>query len=368
MKQFTAFIYKEFLHVFRDKRTLLILFGLPIMQILLFGFALNSEVKNIGITILDASKSVESQQIISRIENSEYFIVREYTNDYDEILNRFKDGSSRSALVFPADFANDLSKSNTATLQIITDGSDPNTAKTVENYITQIVSRYNQELNETSNKGYRIVPEVRQMWNEEMNGSMNFVPGVIALVFLIVCTTLTSTAIVREREMGTMEILLVSPFKPILILVAKAIPYLVLSIVNLLIILLLSTYVLDVPVRGSFLLLLFVNILFIITCLSLGLLISNLVETQQAAMMASMMGMMLPTIILTGFMFPIENMPVFFQWVSRIVPSRYFYDATKMIMLKGLGFSYIWKDVLVLTLMSAIFIRAAIAKFNMRIG
>jgi ABC-2 type transport system permease protein len=236
------------------------------------------------------------------------------------------------------------------------------------NYLSAIIAGYQQQLNPTTRLNYQIIPEVRQLYNEEQNGSLNFIPGVIALIFMIVCTALTSVSVVREKELGTMEILLVSPFKPIMVLIAKAIPYLVLSIINFIIILLLSVYLLHVEIKGSLALLFAESILFIITCLSLGLLISNRTNSQQTAMLISMMGMMLPTLLLTGFMFPLENMPKIFQIISHILPSRYYYIIIKAVMLKGLDFSYVWKETLILAGMALFLLAVALKNFKIRLS
>jgi len=368
MKQLLVFVRKEFYHVFRDRRTLLILFGLPIMQIILFGFALSSEVKNIGIAVMDNAKDVHSQQIITKIKSSSYFKVNDPLLNYPDIERKFKDGSIKCALVFPANFSAEIYQNGGAKIQLIADASDPNTATIVTNYLTSIVNNYQGELNPNTKPSYQIVPELRQLYNEEQNGSLNFIPGVIALIFMIVSTALTSVAVVREKELGTMEILLVSPFKPIMVLIAKAIPYLILSLVNFIIILLLSVYLLDVQIKGSLILLFGESILFIITCLSLGLLISNVTDSQQTAMLIAMMGMMLPTLLLTGFMFPLENMPLVFRIISHIVPSRYYYAIVKAVMLKGLGFSYVWKETLILIGMSSILLTIALKKFKIRLS
>jgi ABC-2 type transport system permease protein len=287
---------------------------------------------------------------------------------YSEIEKKFKDGSIKCALIFPANFAEDLKRQGRAEVQIIADGSDPNTATVLVNYISSIIASYQQQLNPTAQPAYQIIPEVRQLYNEEQNGSLNFIPGVIALIFMIVSTALTSVSIVKEKEMGTMEVLLVSPFKPIRVLIAKAIPYLVLSLINFIIILLLSVYLLHVQIRGNLVLLFAESILFIITCLSLGLLISNITSSQQTAMLASMMGMMLPTLLFTGFMFPIENMPWIFQMISNVIPSRYYYVIMKSVMLKGLGFSYVWRETLVLTGMAVFLLAVALKNFKIRLS
>ncbi|MET3028636.1 ABC transporter permease [Flavobacterium sp. UW10123] len=368
MKRLLAFIRKEFYHVFRDRRTLLILFGLPVAQIVLFGFALSSEVKNIGIVIQDNSHDIHTEKMIRKIQSSSYFHVENPILNYTDIENRFKDGSIKCAVIFPTNFGSDVQRLGGAKIQVIADASDPNTATIVTNYLNAIVRDYQQELNPTAKLNYQIIPELRQLYNEEQNGSLNFIPGVIALIFMIVSTALTSVSVVREKELGTMEILLVSPFKPIMVLIAKAIPYLVLSIINFILIIFLSVYLLDVAIKGSFLLLFAESILFIITCLSLGLLISNVTDSQQTAMLISMMGMMLPTLLLTGFMFPLENMPWIFQAISHLIPSHYYYIIVKAVMLKGLGFSYIWKETLILIVMTVLLLTVSLKKFKIRLS
>ena len=368
MRQWVAFIRKEFYHVFRDRRTLLILFGLPVVQIVLFGFALSSEVKNIGIAMLDNAHDHASEQVTDRIMTSSYFLVRPPVRSYAEIEERFRDGSIKCALLFPANFANELGRPGGTRVQIITDGSDPNTATIVVSYLSAILADYQRELAPAAVGAYRIVPQVRQLYNEEQNGSLNFIPGVIALIFMIVSTALTSVSIVREKELGTMEVLLVSPLKPLMVLIAKAVPYLLLCIVNLALILVLSTFLLKVQIRGSLLLLFAESVLFIITCLALGLLISNRTNSQQTAMLISMMGMMLPTLLFTGFMFPLENMPWIFRVISHVVPSRYYYDITKAVMLKGLGFSYVWRETAVLLGMAIALLGVALGTFKTRLA
>jgi ABC-2 type transport system permease protein len=294
--------------------------------------------------------------------------MKDPVSHYAEIEEKFKEGKIKCALIFPAYFAEDLGRQGRAGIQIIADGSDPNTSTVLVNYLTAIIGAYQQQLNPTALPAYQIIPEVRQLYNEEQNGSLNFIPGVIALIFMIVSTALTSVSIVKEKEMGTMEILLVSPFKPIRVLIAKAVPYLVLSLINFIIILLLSVFLLHVQIRGSLVLLFAESIIFIITCLSLGLLISNLTSSQQTAMLISMMGMMLPTLLFTGFMFPIENMPWIFQAISNVIPSRYYYVIIKAVMLKGLGFSYIWKETLILTAMAVFLLGVALKNFKIRLA
>lgn len=368
MKQLLVFIRKEFYHVFRDRRTLLILFGLPTAQILLFGYALSSEVKNINLAVIDFARDQASQQLIGQVGASRYFHLQPSLMDYKAMNTAFRRGTIRAALIIPAHFADDIGHVGKAQVQIIADGSDPNTATTLINYLTGIIGGYQQKFTTATALPYQIVTQTRMLYNPEMNGSLNFIPGVMALILMIVCTTLTSVSVVREKEQGTMEILLVSPFKPILVLVSKAVPYLVLSMLDLILILLLAVFVLNVPILGSIALVLAESALFIVCCLSLGLLISNVATTQQTAMLMSMMGMMLPTILLTGFMFPLENLPIFLQWVSHIIPSRYYYLIVKAVMLKGLGIEAVWKETLILAGMTLVLLGISLKNFNIRLA
>jgi ABC-2 type transport system permease protein len=367
MKQLIVFIKKEFLQVFRDKQSLLMLFGLPIAQIVLFGFALSSEVKNSKIVIADYSKDAVTTQIISKIGASKYFDIEQSLQSADQLQAAFKKGNIKMAVIFPANFGNDLLHTNKASIQVIADASDPNLATTVTNYVTQIINDYNTQSALASNQPLQIVPEVKMLYNPELRGAPNFVPGVMALVLMLVCTMMTSVAIVKEKELGTMEILLVSPFKPLYIIIAKLTPNLLISIVNFFVILLLSSVFLDLQVKGSILLLTFCSILFILTSLSIGLLLSINAKTQQAAMMGSLMGMMLPTMLLTGFLFPVENMPIAMQWLSNLVPSRWYFIIVKQVMLKGLGIESVWKETLILLGMCVLLFSISLKRFKIRL-
>lgn len=366
--QFGSFVGKEFYHVFRDRRTLLIMFGLPVVQIMLFGYALTSEVKNADIFISDASQDVRTQEIVQKLKASSYFNVHETSvQDAAAMEAVFRKGEAKCFVVFPAGFAHALYHGGKAQVQLIADGADPNTAKTIISYISAILLDYQQSLSPTTGSGYRIVPETRMLYNEEGNGSLNFIPGVMALILMIVCTALTSVSIVREKELGTMEVLLVSPFRPVWVLLSKAVPYLVLSLANFTLIVLLAVFALHVEIRGSIFLLFAESTLYIITCLSLGLMISNVTNSQQTALLLSMMGMMIPTLIFTGFMFPIENMPWLFRVVSHVVPARWYFIIVKEVMLKGLGFSYVWKETLILAFMTVVLLGLSLKNFKIRL-
>lgn len=368
MKQFSTFLRKEFAHVLRDRKTLLLLFGMPVVQILIFGFALTNEITNARIVIVDLAKDISSQNIISRIEASRYFEIDNSISDANQITAAFRKGDIKVAVVIPSGFAHDLAHENNAQIQIIADASDPNTATTLTNYVTSIILDYQSELTDNAVQPYSIRPQIRMLYNPQLKGVHNFVPGVMALVLMLVCVMMTAVSIVREKESGTMEILLVSPFKPSLVMISKAIPYLILSLVNVITILLLSVFVLELPVNGSVLLLLAESTLFIITCLTIGIFISVQTNSQQVAMLISLMGMMLPTILFSGFMFPIENMPVPLQWFSNIVPAKWFYIIVKSIMIKGLGFSGIWKETLILAAITVFLVLVSLKKFKIRLA
>lgn len=368
MKQFINFVKKEFAHVWRDKKTLLILFGMPVIQILIFGFALTNEVKNSKIVVMDQARDLASQQIITKIAASRYFDIESQVFNNAQMEAAFRKGEIGMAVVFPAGFNEALLHQRKAQIQVLADASDPNTASMLSSYVSSIVQDYQRSIDETAVVPYRIVPEVRMLYNPQLKGAPNFVPGVMALVLMLVCVMMTAISIVKEKETGTMEILLVSPFRPILVILSKAVPYLMLSLINVASILLLSVYVLDLPVNGSVWLLFAESTLFIITCLSLGIFISVKTNSQQLAMLISLMGMFLPTVLFSGFMFPIENMPYPLQLISNIVPAKWFYIIVKSIMIKGLGFSAIWKETLILTAITLVLLLVSLKSFKIRLA
>jgi ABC-2 type transport system permease protein len=366
--QFISFVKKEFHHIFRDRRTLFILLGMPIVQIIIFGFALSNEVKNAKFAVLDQSKDVATHQIISELDASRYFDIFKSVNSYKEIEQLFRRGEVKLAIVFPPSFNSDLEHFNTAQVQLVADASDPNTATTLAGYATTIIKDYQQRLMHDKKLPYTIKTTARMLYNPQLKGAYNFVPGVMAMVLMLVCTMMTAITIVREKETGTMEIMLVSPMQPFIIIVAKAVPYLLLSIINIISILLLSVFVLEVPINGSIVLLMSEGILFTITCLSFGLLISSVTESQQTAMFISLTGMFLPTVMLSGFMFPIENMPLPLRVVSNIVPARWFYEIVKSVMIKGLSLANVWKQTAILIVMTLALLALSIKKFKIRLA
>jgi len=366
--QFFAFVKKEFHLIFRDRRTMLILLGMPVIQIIIFGFALTNEVKNSGIGVLDLSKDAATTSLIAEIDASSYFDVHQNLASYKDLEHVFREGKIKLAVVLPPHFDEDLQHLNTSKVQLIADASDPNVANTLTNYATAIIMDYQKTITNDRKLPYTINTETKMLYNPELKGAYNFVPGVMAMVLLLVCTMMTAITIVKEKEMGTMEVMLVSPMKPLMVVVAKAIPYLMLSVINITSILLLSVFVLGVPVNGSIVLLAAESILFILVSLSLGLLISSGAESQQTAMFISLVALFLPTVMLSGFMFPVENMPLPLRIVSNVVPAKWYYIIVKSVMIKGTGLQTIWKETLILAGMMLFFLSLAIKNFKIRLA
>lgn len=367
MKRFIGFVTKEFYHIFRDKRTLFILFGMPIAQIILFGFAITNEINNVNIAILDQSKDVATQKIIAKINASKYFVVKQNISHENEIENVFKKGKVKAVLVFENHFIKNLETKKQAKVQVITDATDPNIANTVTNYVNAILQNYTQQLNRDNPTAYSIQTQTQLYYNPELKSVFNFVPGVMTIILMLVSAMMTSISITREKEMGTMEVLLVSPLKPFQVIIGKVFPYIFLSIINATIIVLLGYFVFKMPIVGSLFLLAFESILFIITALSLGILISTVTDSQQTAMMISLFGLMLPVIILSGFIFPISSMPLPMQIISNIIPAKWFIIIVKAVMLKGASVSVIWKETMILIGMTAAYILLSIKKYKIRL-
>ena len=368
MKQFYHFIVKEFYHIFRDRRTLFILLGMPMVQIIIFGFALTNEVKNTKIVVINQSQGVSATRLVQKIESSSYFELYSQSKDAAQMDKLFKKGAVKIALVIPSDFDPSIVNQNKGQLQIIADATDPNVATALTNYLSVIIQDFQKELNPNSSIPYKIDVEARMMYNPQLKGAYNFVPGVMAMVLLLVCTMMTALTVVREKELGNMEILLASPINPIKIILAKAVPYLLLSIINITTILLLSYFVLDVPINGSLFLLYAESILFIMVSLGLGLLISAGTDSQQSAMFISLVAMFLPTVMFSGFIFPIENMPLPLRIISNFIPAKWFFIIVKSVMIKGVGLKLIWKETLILTCMMLFFFGMAIKKFKIRLA
>jgi len=368
MKRFIGFVRKEFLHIFRDYRTLFIIFGIPVAQILIFGFAVSTDVKNAGVAFLDLSKDETTQKLSDKIISSGFFKRTENLASYNEIEDIFRKGKTKEVIIFEKDFGKKLLKEGKATLNILADGSEPNTATLVTNYTMAIITDFNTDISGVKvNNQMLIQPEVKMFYNPELKSQHMFVPGVITMILILICALMTSVTITREKEFGTMEVLLVSPLRPIQIILGKVVPYFLLSFINVILILVLSWLVFGLSVKGSIILLLAESMLYIMLSLSVGILISTVSSNMQQAIFISLVGMMLPTILLSGFIYPIENMPKIYAVISYILPPRYFITIIKSIMIKGTGFLYVWKETLILLAMTVFFIGLSVRKFKVRL-
>ena len=367
MKRFLGFVAKEVIHIWRDKRTLLILIGMPTIQILLFGFAITNEIKEADIGFFDKAQDSETRKIKDKIITSEYFTLQQEFKSIEEVENAFEQGLVKEVVIFESGFARNLIRNDqTPQIQILADATDPNTATTLINYTTAIINDYQVEVNQTSPLSpVQIIP--RMVYNQQLKGVFYFIPGLITIILMLVSTMMTSISLTKEKEIGTMEVLLASPMRPYNIIFSKIIPYVVLSFFNANVILLLGYFVFKVPVRGNIWLLEFELLLFIAVALALGVLISTRAKTQQVALLISLVGLLLPTILLSGFIFPVENMPTILQVIAQIVPAKWFVIIIKNIMLKGLTFDGVLKETMILTGFLVFFTLISIKNFNVRL-
>lgn len=359
MKEIAAFIKKEFLHIFRDVRTMMIVLVLPIVQILLFGFAVSTEVNNAVVDILGDANDPQVRMIVQRIDNNPYLETGAYLSTEAEMDARLRKGKSKAVVCFERNFNQKSEKDGNAAIKVICDGSDPNTAQMVGNYIQGVV-------NEDIDSGAS-VQAVQMMYNPAMNSSYNFVPGVMGLILMLICSMMTAVSIVREKEFGTLELVLVSPVKPFWIIISKLIPYLALSVVNFASIILLARFVMGVPMRGSLVLVSVSSLLFVGASLGLGLLISTISRAQQTAMLLCGMGLTMPTMMLAGIIFPCESMPVALQLISDIIPAKWYIIIIKRIMIQGAGFAAIAKEFIILAGMMILLLWFSIKRFKTRL-
>ena len=360
MKEFWSFIIKETQHIMRDRRTMMILFGMPIILMLIFGFAISTDVRNVRTVVVMSQIDHQTQRMINALDESEYFNVLYKVYTPAEAEQLIRNQKADMGIVFSTDFA-----SKHGGVQLITDGTDPNMAQQYNNYASQIMGT--QLMNVMQRKASSAIA-LKMLYNPQMKSSYNFVPGIMGILLMLICAMMTSISIVREKERGTMEVLLVSPVRPFLIILAKAVPYLVLAFVVLLAILLMSRYVLFVPIAGSLWLILLVSTIYIFMALSLGLLISTIAKTQMAALLMSAVMLLMPCTMLSGMMFPIESMPHVLQWVAALIPPRYYISAMRKLLIMGVSFRYVLSEVITLLGMTALFLTVALLKFNKRLG
>ncbi|TAJ13194.1 ABC transporter permease [Marinilabiliaceae bacterium JC017] len=368
MNRFWAFVKKEFYHIFRDYRTMLILFAMPVAQVLIFGFVISMEVKDARIAILDKSKDEVTRDITGRLLSSGYFKAGGYLDSEKEIGDAFNFDRVKMVVVFEPDFSQHLNKDGHGAIQLIADAADANTARLLTTYCEGILAGYQQEINQSQLSAAKLlVPEVRMFYNESLDDVFMSIPGIMAMILLLVSAMMTSISITREKEFGSMEVLLISPLKPFQIIIGKVAPYVGLALINAISIILMGYFVFHMPVKGSVVLLLFECLLFTILALSLGIFISTIAKNQMVAMFISMFGLMLPTILLSGFIFPIENMPLPLQILSQIMPPKWFIVIVKKVMLKGVGLAYVWKETLIIIGYIVFFVTVSVKKFKIRL-
>ena len=348
MKQFIAFVIKETKHILRDKRTMLILFGMPVVMMLLFGFAITTDVKNVRTVVVTSEMSPRTQQAVERLAQSEYFIITQTVNTPREAEQLIRSQKADMALVFTQNRG----------MQIMVDGSDPNMAQQWTTYALQTIAAPNSQLS---------IINSQLLYNPQMKSAYNFVPAIMGMLLMLICAMMTSISIVREKEKGTMEVLLVSPVRPLMVIIAKAVPYLILAFGILITILLMARFVLGVPLAGSLFWILAVSTLYILLALSLGLLISNVAQTQLVALLLSAMVLLMPVVMLSGMLFPVESMPKILQWISAVVPPRYYIEAMRKLMIMGVGIGEVAHEVAVLAGMTVVLLAIALKKFNVRL-
>ena len=348
MKQFISFVIKEARHILRDKRTMLILFGMPMVLMLIFGFAITNDVRNVRTIVVTSQMDPQTQAAVERLAASEYFTITTTVPTPKDAERLIRNQKADFALVFSKDHA----------IQFIVDGADPNMAQQWTTYAQQTMAAANSSL---------FTLHSSLLYNPQMRSAYNFVPAIMGMLLMLVCAMMTSISIVREKERGTMEVLLVSPIKPLMIIIAKAVPYLVLAFSILVTILLMARYVLDVPLQGSLVWIFVVSTIYILLALSLGLLISNIATSQLMALLISAMVLLMPIVMLSGMLFPIESMPVPLQWLSAIVPPRYYIEAMRKLMIMGVGIQEVAREVLILTGMTLLLLAISLKKFKTRL-
>ena len=348
MDIFFAFVIKEAKHILRDKRTMLILFGMPVVLMLLFGFAITTDVKNVRTVVVCSEMSPRTQQAVERLSQSEYFIITQTVNTPHEAERLIRNQKADMALVFAQDHG----------VQIMVDGCDPNMAQQWTTYAQQTLAPANSSL---------FTLHSSLLYNPQMRSAYNFVPAIMGMLLMLICAMMTSISIVREKERDTMEVLLVSPVKPLMVIIAKAVPYLVMAFAILITILLMARFVLEVPLAGSLFWIIIVSLIYILLALSLGLLISNVAQTQLVALLLSAMVLLMPVVMLSGMLFPVESMPAVLQWISAVVPPRYYIQAMRKLMIMGVGIREVAQEVAILSGMTILLLTIALKKFKQRL-
>lgn len=364
IKIFLAFVKKEIAHILRDTRTLLILIGIPIALVFIFGYTVTNEFKDASIGVLDQSRDELSQELILKLQASGHFRLVKSVQVVEDLEAGFRAGEIKLGVVIPPDFEQRFYKEKEADIQLLLDATEPNYATTLATYARAMIQKFQLEKAPVEKLPYLINLETQMYYNPGLVGAYNFIPGVVALILMLICAMMTSLTIAKEKETGTMDLLLVSPLPPMLIILGKVTPYVILSFLNALVVFGIGVWVFEVPIHGNLALLLGLCVLYLMVALGLGVLISTRSATQQTAMMFSLFTLMMPTMLLSGFLFPIASMPMLLQFISRIIPAKYFIQIEQAIMLKGAGWESISSQALVLVLMMLVLLLAARRNFK----
>jgi drug efflux transport system permease protein len=374
MTSLRGLLRKEFFHIRRDKRTAAVLIALPIVQVMLFGYAIRTDVDNVRLAVVDPAPDNSTIALRNRFAAANVFRIVAVVPRIEDVDPLFRSGGAQQAIVFYPGFADDLGKGVPPKLLVITDATEPNTGSLLQSYAQSVVNQWAGGVSGAGRAGpfgparsINIVPQVRMRFNPTRESKNLFVPGLMAFVLTIISSLMTAISLTREKETGTMEALLVSPLRPWEIIVGKVTPYLAIGFVSVIAVLVEALLLFHVPLRGSVLLLLFEGALYILVSLSLGILISARTSSQRVAMMFALLGTMLPNILLSGFIFPLESMPAPLQFIAYVVPGRWFVAIARGIMLKGIGLTYVWPQTLVLGAMAAVLLMASMRSFNERL-
>jgi ABC-2 type transport system permease protein len=367
MKQFLSFTKKEFLHIFRDTWTMMIILVLPVIMMLLFGYAVTTEIRDTNIGILDNSRDEISNRLIDKLDESEYFSVVKVFKSNSEIDKAFRRNEISMAIVIENDFSKKLITGQNPKIQIIADASDPNHAKTLVNYASGVIAQSLMQESKSTNPLSQINTEIKLLYNPLMKSSYNFVPGVMGFIIIIVCAMMTSISIVKERERGSMELLLVSPVKPITIILSKVAPYFFISLINILTIFLVSYFIMGVPIKGSIFWIFLLCIVYILVSLSLGILVSTIAKTQLVALVISAIILLMPSMLLSGMMFDISSMPLILQAIAQVMPAKWFISAIRKLMIMGVDVRFVLNEFLVLFSMGVVLILISLKKYKNRL-
>ena len=380
MTAFQSFILKESRHILRDKRTMLILFGMPVVLMLLFGFAITTDVRNVRTVVVTAAMNPQTQRAVEALRTSEYFTLTAIAPTAEAAKEMIRRQKADIAIIFSAQ------GKQTAGIQVLVDGADPNMSQQWANYANGVIattlgnSQHIPSSATTASSAspsrmprlYRGSPasptvSTRLLYNPQMRSAYNFVPAIMGMLLMLICAMMTSISIVREKERGTMEVMLASPVHPLMFIVGKLMPYLALAFAILCSILLLARFVLDVPIAGSLGMILAVSTLYIVLALALGLLISNVARTQLVALLMSAMVLLMPIVMLSGMLFPVESMPHVLQYVSAAIPPRYYIQAMRKLLIMGVGVESVTREIAILAAMASLLLTLALATFHKRL-